>query len=161
MIDDTNEAYYIYVNLISSSAGQYLSRRPYLIALLKRLPSLKQLDGARVVIEEDIGRNIGTTDIISTKDSDIIYYAQALKSDVFSRFARNRYPQSSSIITLIVVQDDEGNYEVSDIWIGANHPAFPGDEDETVESRAYWQTHALVHDALAIQSKSITKICPY
>ena len=160
-IDDSNEAYDVYVNLISSPAGHYLSRRPYLIALLKDLLARKQLRGPRIVIEKDMGHSIGTTDVVATKDSDTIYYAQAIKSEVFSRFARNRYPLASSMLTVTLLRDDDGNYEVNDIWIGVDRPAFPGDKSETANSKAYWQTHALVHDALPIQSKSITKDCPY
>src|SRR5579884_1535400 len=128
LIDDTNEAYDVYVNLISSPAGHYLSRRPYLIALLKNLLSLKQLSGKRIVIEQDLGRQIGTTDVVATKESDTIYYAQAIKSQVFYRFVKNRRPQSSNVLTLVVLQDNDNNYEINDIWIGTNRPAFPGDD---------------------------------
>ncbi len=161
MLDETNEKYDIYVNLISSPAGHYLSRRPYILDLIKELLSTKVLRNRRIIFEQDMGRAIGTTDIVPTSDKDTIYYAQALKSEVFSRFAKNRYPQASTTLTVIVERDTKGCYEVRDTWIGANHPAFPGDEHETAESKTYWQTHALVQDSLAIQSKSITKVCPY
>lgn len=161
MLDETKEGYYVYVNLISSPAGLYLSRRPYLVDLLQGVLSARVLHGKRVVIEQDMGRDIGTTDVVTTSDADTIYYAQTLKSEVFSRFARNRSPQQSTKLTVVVEQDDDGNYEVINTWIGAHHPKFPGDENETADSKTYWKTHALVQDALAIQSKSITKVCPY
>lgn len=161
MIDEDNGEYEIYVDLISSPAGHYLSRHPHVIALIKELFSTYKPHDKRIVIEKDMGRDIGTTDIVSTGEKDTIYYAQALKSDVFSRFARNRSPQTSTILTVIAEQDADGNYAVLDTWIGANHPAFPGDVHATAESKPYWETHALVQDALAIQSKSITKACPY
>ncbi len=161
MLDDSRVDYEVYVNLISSPAGRYLSRHPYLIAMIKQLLANKPLKGHRVVIEADMGRDIGTTDVISTSEKDTIYYAQPLKSDVFSRFARNRKPQLSTALTVIADQDADGNYEVSDTWIGANRPAFPGDDHETTESKIFWLDHALVHDAVAIQSKTVTKTCPY
>lgn len=158
-IDNPN--YDVYVNLISSPAGKYLSRRPYLISLVKELVSTTKLKGEQIVIEKDIGREIGTTDIVSTTSEDNIYYALPLKSDVYSRFAKNRYPQKSSSLTIIIMRDSEGNYEVEDTWIGTNHPAFPGGKMATTASKKFWQTHALVQDAQLIQSKSITKDCPY
>jgi hypothetical protein len=161
ILDESNNSYCIYVNLISSPAGRYLSRRPHMIALIKELLANNKLHGERIVIEQDMGRNIGTTDVVLTNDKDTIYYAQALKSGVYSRIARNRYPQTSNTLTVIAMRDAEGNYEVSDTWIGDNHPAFPGDELETDESKNYWQTHAIVQDAQTIQSRSITKTCPY
>lgn len=156
-----DEDHEVYVNLISSSAGTYLSRRPHIIALIKELLSSAVLKGGKVVIEKDLGRDIGTTDILTTSDNDNIYYARPLKSEVYSRFAKNRYAQPSSLLTIILVRDDEGNYEVIDTWIGANHPAFPGDKDATNRSYEYWKNHALVQDAQVIQSKSITKTWPY
>jgi hypothetical protein len=108
-----------------------------------------------------MGRVIGNTDIIETNDKDTIYYAQPTKLKAFSRFAKNRYPQPSHILTIIVDQDAEGNYEVSDTWIGPSSPPFPGGDNETSGSKSYWETHALVQDAQMIQSKTITKLCPY
>lgn len=161
MLDETNDEYDIYINLISSSAGSYLSRRPYVIALMKELLSIKPLHGERIVIEQDMGRDIGTTDIVTTSDKDTIYYAQPLKSEVYLRFAKNRYPLVSRMLTVVAEQDADGNYEVCDTWIGSNHPPFPGDEHATAASKEYWKTHALVQDARVIQSRSITKTCPY
>lgn len=161
MIAESDNGYDIYVNLISSSAGHYLSRRPHVIALIKELLKTKKLRGPRVVIEQDMGRDIGTTDVISTSEKDTIYYAQPVKSVVFSPFAKNRYPQPSRTITIIAVQDSDGNYEITDAWIGPNYPALPGDEHETTDSKHYWESHAFVQDAKAIQSRSITKTCPY
>ncbi len=161
IIDETKDEYDIYINLISSLAGVYLSRRPYVIALIKELLSNKELSGKRVVIEQDMGRDIGTTDVVSTNIKDTIYYALPLKSKVFSRFAKNRRPKVSSTLTVVLNRDTDNNYEVTNVWIGADYPAFPGDEHATAESREYWKTHALVQDALIIQSKSITKLCPY
>jgi len=160
-ISESDKSYTVYVNLISSPAGHYLSRQPYVIALIKELLAKKQLQGKRIVIEQDLGRNIGMTDIVATSDKDTIYYAQPVRSEVFSRFAKNRLPQISNRLTIIAEQDADGNYEVSNTWIGPNCPAFPGDEHETTDSKPFWQTHALVQDAQAIQSRSITKVCPY
>src|SRR5579863_1711503 len=138
LIAESDQTYEVYINLISSSAGRYLSRRPYVIGLIKELISSQKLKGSRVVIEQDMGRHIGTTDIVQTSFNDAIYYAQPLKSKVFSRFAKNRYPQQSNALTVIVQRDSDGNYEVCDTWIGPSCPAFPGDEYETRESKLYW-----------------------
>lgn len=108
-----------------------------------------------------MGHNIGTTEVVSTTDKDSIYYARPLKTEVFSRFAKNRYPQVSNMLTIVAEQDSEGDYEVTDVWIGGNHPAFPGDKAATVDSREYWENHALVPDSQDIQSKTLTRVCPY
>jgi hypothetical protein len=161
VIDETNQRYSIYVNLISSAAGQYLKRRPYVLGLLKEVLSAKELRGDRIVIEQDMGRDIGTSDVVLTSERDVIYYAQVLKSETFSRIARNRAPQVSTAITIVLQKDVDGNYEVTDTWVGSSYPAVPGDAYETENSKMYWETHAFVQDALSLQTKSITKVCPY
>lgn len=161
VIVEASRGYEVYVNLITSSAGHYLSRQPYIINLLKEVLGSMNIAGARLSIEQDMGRTIGNTDIVETTENDIIFYAQPYKKSVFARYAKNRYPSSSHKLTILLERDIDGNYEVFDTWIGPYSPPFPGDERETVKSKPYWQTHALVQDAQVVQSKTITKVCPY
>lgn len=161
VIAESDYGYEIYVDLIASSAGHYLNQHPYVINLIKKILATQKLTGKQVVIEQDMDRDIGTTDIVSTDINDTIYYARPVKSEVFSRFAKNRYPQSCKTLSIIVKQDAEGNYAISDTYIGHYYPGFPGSQNETVNSKQYWRTHALVHNARIIQSKSITKNWPY
>lgn len=161
VISQSSGGYEIYVNLITSPAGQYLSRQPYIINLLKEVLAPMKFTQGKVTIEHDMGRNIGNTDIVETTDKDTIFYAQPSKKNVFSRYAKNRYPSPSHKLAIVMEKDAEGNYEILDTWIGPYSPPFPGDKNETAKSKPYWQTHALVQDAQAVQSKTITKICPY
>lgn len=161
MLSDADASCKVYVNLISTSVGQYLSRRPQVIALIKELLVARELSGAHMIIEQDMGRNIGTTDVVVTSEHDNIYYAQPVKTEVFSRFAKNRNAQVSPMLTVIVEQDNTGDYMVSNAWIGAYFPPFPGDVHETTQSKTFWQNHAMVHNAQAIQLKTVTKECPY
>jgi len=120
-----------------------------------------RLTGGRLAIERDMGRVIGNTDIVETSDTDSIFYAQPNKKNFFSRYAKNRLPSPSHKLTIILEKDSDGDYEIVDTWIGPCSPPFPGDVYETVKSRSYWQTHALVLDPQAVQPKTITKTCPY
>lgn len=160
-ITESDAKYLVYINMISSTAGHYLSRRPYVMNLIKEALLNKPLNGDKVIIEVDMGRDIGNTDIVSTEDNDTIYYAKPLKINTYYRFAKNKYPHPSNKLSLVLNRDDEGNYEIRDTWIGPLKPAFPGDDNESSDSKQYWQNHALVHDAQVIQTKTITKTCPY
>lgn len=151
----------IYVNLISSPAGKYLSRRPHIIAKLNEILDGQKLRDHQTVIEKDMGINIGTTDVVMTTGKDTIYYAQEQKSQLFTRIAKNRYPQPSNILTIIIVKDSDDEYQISDIWVGPFRPAIPGAKDESPESKKYWADHAYVQDSLNLQNKTITKVCPY
>ncbi len=161
VIAESPNGYEIYVNLIASSAGQYLSRQPYVLNLIKEVLGSVKLTTPQVAIEHDMGRIIGNTDIVETSEKDTIFYAQPSKRKVFSRFAKNRFPSPSQHLTIILGQDADGNYEIYDTWIGPCSPPFPGDEKANDKSKLYWQNHALVMDAQAVQSKTITKVCPY
>ncbi len=161
VISDTPGSYEVYVNLITSSAGHYLSRQPYVLGLIKEVLDSVKLKDSNVTIERDMGRVIGNTDIIETTEKDTIYYAKANKKLVFSKFAKNRFPAPSQQLTICLVKDLDGNYDVLDTWIGPSTPPFPGDVNETSGSKLYWDTHALVQDAQSVQSKTITKECPY
>lgn len=151
----------VYVNLIATSAGRYLSRQPYVIGLVKEVLSCRNLTGPDVCIERDMGRTIGNTDIVATNEKDTIFYAQPYKKTIFSRYVKNRILTPSHKLTIILKQDTDGNYEIADTWIGPFSPPFPGDKKATPTSKTFWQTHALVADTHLIQSKSITKVCPY
>lgn len=151
----------VYVNLISSSAGHYLSRQPYVINLIKEVLKSTDLKEEKITIESDMGRIIGNTDVVETSDKDTIFYAQPHKKSSYSRYAKNRYALPSQKLSIILQKDSENNYELIDTWIGAHNPPFPGDKNETATSRSYWETHAFVQDSQLVQSKSITKDCPY
>lgn len=161
MLAESANGYEVYVNLLVSPAGRYISRAPYVLNLLKEVLTPMRLTKVRHSIEHDMGRTIGNTDIIETTDKDVIFYAQPNKKAVYSRYAKNRYPSPSQHLTIIIEQDTEGNYEVTDTWIGPCSPPFPGDEHEDAKSKNYWESHALAQDFHSVQSKTITKICPY
>ena len=161
VLSESVNGYQIYVNLIASSAGRYISRQPYVINLIKQVLGPMHLTNPKISIEHNMGRVIGNTDIVETTEKDTIYYAQPHKKSVFSRYAKNRFPSPSHKLSIILTRDTDGNYEVSDTWIGPCSPPFPGDEKETAKSKSYWQTHALAQDVHAVQSKTITKIYPY
>jgi hypothetical protein len=163
IIATSPEGHDIYVDLISSRAGHYLSRRPYVVALIKEALADQKLTESEspICIVRDMGRIIGKSDVVKTSDKDTIFYAQPNKIEVFSRYVKNLYPSPSRKITIILERDKDGNYEVRDTWIGAYSPPFPGDQRATAESKAYWRTHALVLDSQVIQSKTITKTWPY
>ena len=161
VITQSPSGYEVYVNLIASPAGQCLSRQPYIINLIKEVLANTKLTKPQTAIEHDMGRIIGNTDIVETTEKDTIYYAQPNKKNIFLRFAKNRHPSPSHKLTIIIQRDTDGNYEVTNTWIGPCSPPFPGDKKATTKSKTYWESHALVPDAQAVQSKTITKLCPY
>lgn len=161
VIAELPDEHELYVNLIVSQAGRYLSRQPHVFSLIKEALVPLNFSASKMSFEYDLGRIIGNTDIVDTTIKDTIYYAKAYKKNNFSRYAKNRYPAPSTKLTIILQRDPTGDYEITDTWIGPHCPPFPGEDHETVKSKSYWETHALVHDSQVVQSKTITKVCPF
>jgi hypothetical protein len=132
-----------------------------MMTLIKEVLAVKKLKGPRPVIEHDMGRVVGNCNIVTTTDTDVVFYALPTKRKSYHRFVKNRSMLPSNSVTISLSKDNEGNYELTDAWIGAFAPPFPGDELETSDSKQYWETHAIIDDTQPVQSKTITKDCPY
>lgn len=151
----------VYAYLTASRVGKRLSRQPYLLTLAKEMLAAVTLNGAEVCIEYDLQRQIGYDFIIGTTDKDAVFYACLVKDDVYTRFVKSGNPAPTSFITVMLQQDDDKHYELSDIWIGRLTPPRPGSADETAHSKPYWSNHALILGDQPLQSQTMTKISPY
>jgi hypothetical protein len=151
----------VYTKIINSAAGRCFSRQPHLVSLAKGVVESLELTEPTLQVTHDLGRTIGNTNIVATRDKDVIFYAQRLKQSGVLRFVKNRSMEPSSELSIILRKDSDGNYELTDIWIGPACPAFPGSADESEDSKMYWQTHALTADSESISSQSVTSVCPY
>lgn len=151
----------VYVDLIHSQAAVQISRHPHLLTLLKELFAKTSVTGDRLYFDQDMGRSVGHESIVETSDSDVIVYAQKLKDATYTRFVKNAQPKQTKHVTVILRKDDSDAYELVDTWIGRLSPPRPGSEYENADSRPYWENHAYVLDGEPVQSKSITKTCPY
>ncbi|HEX8182235.1 MAG TPA: hypothetical protein VF575_01380 [Candidatus Saccharimonadales bacterium] len=161
VIGKTNNGVTVYVDLISSQAANQISRQPYLLNLLKELVERTVITGNELQFDQDMGRPVGHESIVETSDTDTVIYAQKLKDDVYTRFVKNAKPKPTQHVTLILQKNTDDEYELIDTWIGRLSPPRPGSKYENAESIPYWATHAYVLDGEPVQSKSITKDCPY
>jgi len=117
--------------------------------------------GETMFFEYDLGRVIGTTDLVKTDEHDEIIYAKRKSRDVYTRFTKSRAPQPCSTVTIFLSRLTEQRYELGSAWVGYLGPSFPGDANETPESRPYWEAHALVWGRQEIQSGTETTVCPW
>lgn len=151
----------IHVQLIGSRAGESIARQPQLLSLAKEMLTKVTLQGTEISLEYDMNRSIGYNFIVETSDKDIILYGRLLKDDAYTRFVKNGKPQPTSYMTVTLLQDNDHNYELSDVRLGRLTPPLPGSEDETPTSKSYWSNHALVLDNQRLQLQTMTKTCPY
>lgn len=151
----------VFVDLIGSAAAKNISQQPQLATLLKDALGKTTLRSTEHIVEHDMGRPVGYHYIVDTTDEDVIFYAQALKDSFFTRFVKGRKPDSTARVSFFVQKQDDGTYQLHDAWIGPAHPPHPGSERETNESKTFWQSHAHIFSGNAIQTRSVTKACPY
>lgn len=157
----TQKGVHVYVDLTRSRASVRISQQPHILTLAKELLDSLKFSGPKIVIEHDFGRVIGNTDVVETTDKDTIVYAKKVREGTFCRFVRRRQMASSQFLSLLMIKDKNGNYELLDIWVGKQVPPFPGGEDATAESDGFWKNHALVIEGQTIQPSSLTKEVPY
>lgn len=151
----------VYTKIINSDAGRCFSRQPHLVSLAKSVVESLDLTDSVMRVTHDMGRTIGNTNIVATKDTDHIFYAQRPKQSNALRFVKHRMMEPSSELSIVLQRDSDGNYELTDAWVGPACPPFPGAADERADSKAYWQTHALTAGSESISLQSVTTTCPY
>lgn len=161
IIAQTHNDISVYVDLIHSQAASQISRQPYLLGLLKELIERTVITGKELQFDQDMGRSVGHESIVETSEADTIIYAQKLKDSTYTRFVKNGKPNPTQHITLILRKDTKDCYELVDTWIGRLSPPRPGSDHENANSKTYWATHAYILDGEPVQSKTITKVCPY
>ncbi len=151
----------VYVDLIGSDAARHVSQQPHLLGLVAEVLRQTPLRGTDISIECDMGRNVGYDYVVSTKEADTIFYAKLLRDETYTRFVKNGKPLQTQFLTLVLHQRNDATYKLRDVWIGHVRPPRPGASNENTQSRAFWDEHAFVLDDQAIQTRTVTKVCPY
>jgi hypothetical protein len=151
----------IYADLSKAPLSTNISRNPHLLNLLEE--AIDNLEPTKPVIklECDMKRTVGYTDIIATNPADTVFYARQNKGSNYTRFVKNRKSDQATTISLILARDEAGDYELQNVWVGTIFPAVPGEPDETADSKAFWESHAVIHNGQPLISSTITKTCPY
>lgn len=111
--------------------------------------------------EHNLGRIIGTSDLVDTNEDDVILYAKRKNRDTYTRFTTSQTAKECSTITVLIERKNDTQYNLWSAWIGYKGPSFPGDENETPDSKPYWNSHALVWGRQEIDENTITSECPW
>lgn len=152
---------HVYVDMEGPHAATHLADTPGLIELVKEFIAEIEIDQDSLCIDRDMGRVVGTSDLVETTDNDEIVYAKRINRNNYTRFVSHRHAVQSSFVTVVLQKDLEGNYELWSAWIGSVVPQFPGDEHEVPESKPFWRKHALVWGNQAIQPGTETREWPW
>jgi hypothetical protein len=160
-ISHTKNGRLVYVDDESSHAATHLADTPTLLALVQEFITELSVEDDNIYLDKDMGRVVGTSDLVETTDQDEIVYARRPNRQTYTRFALHRTAEPTQMVTIVLQKDSDGNYELWSAWIGIAAPQFPGDEKETPESKPFWNRHALVWGNQAVQPGTETTACPW
>lgn len=151
----------IYAHMVLSAVAPQLARQPRLATLIREVAQSLTLTKPAVYFEHDMGRQIGYDEIVETAETDKIFYAKQLHKKSYTRFVKNHKAEPTQILSGLLLQDKNGDYELSELWLGKLFPPMPGTEDATPESNDFWKTHAVVYNGQHIITSTQTQNAPY
>lgn len=151
----------VYIDLINSQAAPHIAAHPHLLGLAKEALGHVTAKKKRIKFEYDTGRPIGYENVVETPADEKAVYARLINDDLYSRFTRKGEPRRTSRVSITIQREEEGDYALTDAWIGSLRPPRPGSPNETAESQDYWSRHAFLLDTQLIQKNSRTEVCPY
>ena len=147
--------------MLMSKVAPVLSRQPHLLTLLKEVLATQKLTAPVVQFEYDMKRQIGYEEIVPTTGKDTIFYAREYKSETFTRFVKHKKTEGTQYLSGTLTRDKEGNYEITDVWLGKQSPAAPDTDDATPESKLFWDNHAVVYNGQQIIASTQTYESPF
>jgi hypothetical protein len=117
-------------------------------ALEQNLPAAlsKIVTNNQMMVAESVEFDIviGTTGCVVTNEDDDIIFAQRVgRKGGYTRFVKNRNPEPTSSITVVLKKINEG-YLLLTAYIGEKAEPEPWDYHADEKSLPYWKTHALI-----------------
>lgn len=145
----------VFLDWSRTNVEYHLLETPDLISLVSEVISTIPVMGEQqVVAERDLGRIVGTTNLVETTDGDDILYAKRIGRDAYSRFAKNRQPIACSSIVVVLRKGTSGYY----LWTAMCAKLLP--KDAWIEGSQFSRTHAMAFDESLVQLDTISKTKP-
>ncbi len=154
----------VFYDPVFSHAATHFEDTPLLKDIFIETIQTIALDGSSIAEDIDVGRVIGTSDVVEVYASDSIIYAQRKNriADGLVPFVKNRRAENCSRLAFHLEPIDRTSYELKSVWIGTfDNVPFPGEKDAGRESLLYWQKHAFIYGSQEITAATETAICPW
>lgn len=150
---------------VYSHAATHLEDTPQLKELVVEVICNMNLDGEELKTDIDMGRVVGTCDVVEVDEADGIVYAMRKnrKEDGLVPFTKTRKATPCSSVAVHLVSHSDGSYELSSAWIGVfgDDEPFPDSPDASVKSAEYWRHYAFVWGSQEIIPGSETAERPW
>jgi hypothetical protein len=154
----------IYYDPIHSHAATHFEDSTNLKDLVVEILKNKDLIEDNINFDIDMGRIVGTTDVVQTNDSDQVVYAlrKNRTEQGLVPFVKSRQGEPCSYVSVSLIKQPGSSYLVSSAWIGEwDDPPFPGEPHANENSKKYWKRHAFVWGSQEIQVGSETQKRPW
>ena len=130
----------------NTNVEYHLLETPNLLELVREaLPYLVLGDEYQVVLGRDMGRIVGTTNLVETSDNDDIVYAKRIGRDKYTRFVMNREVEPCASIVIVVRKRGDEYY----LWTAMCGELLPPEAYD--EGSDFNATHAMVYDEKLVQ----------
>ena len=145
----------VFLDSMNTNIDYHLLETPNLIDLVvEALPSISVMDKRQVLVERDLGRIVGTTNLVETTNKDDIIYANRIGRKSYSRFARSRDPIPCRSIIVVLRKGDSGY----SLWTAMCAKLLP--KDAWIDGSLFNMTHAMAFDENLVQLDMVTKSRP-
>lgn len=140
----------VYIDHDHTNVTYHLLETPDLLDLVREvLPTIKLDDGTQVVVERDMGRIVGTTNLVETTETDEIVYAKRIGRLTYSRFVKGRSPMPCRHI-VVVFRKQKKEYV---LWTAMCGRLLPDDAYE--QDSVFRATHAMTYDESLVQLDTV------
>lgn len=155
----------VYFDPLHSHAATHLDDTPGLEALVKEIVGQLELSGQEVGGHYDMGRTVGTCDVVRVDKSDHLVYGvrKNREDDGLVPFVKNRKGDPCSSVTVHLLPRADKAYTLSSTWIGTfdDDEPFPLSKKANERSIEYWNKRAFVYGSQEIIAGTETNICPW
>lgn len=154
----------IFYDSVNSHASTHFADTPNLRELVVEVLENRDINKDELEFDIDMGRSVGTCDVVETDSSDEIVYAfrKNRREQGYVPFTKSRPAQPNSYVSIALLANPDGTYELSSAWIGTwDDPPFPQQPHATDESKPYWSTHAFVWGSQEIIPGTELDKCPW
>lgn len=150
---------------VHSHAATHLEDTPQLEGLVAEIVADLDMNGQTVAKHIDMGRVVGTCDVVATDETDEIVYGvrKNRADDGLVLFTKTRAAEPCQYVTVQLVPQHNNTYELTSAWIGTfdDDEPFPGSKKANNQSVAYWRVHAFVYGSQEIIAGTETTARPW
>lgn len=162
----TKDNFEVYYDPISSHAATHFNDAPNLKELVIELLEGLETGGKEIARHFDMGKPIGTMDVVRVDDTDELVYATRMnrESDGLVPFVKSRKGNPCPYVAVHLVPQLNGVYILESAWIGTfggDDEPFPMAKDATPRSVEFWSKHAFVWGSQGIEPESVTTTRPW